>query len=442
MSRHPATPVLSIPAASRAPFRSHRLAAALVLAIVAGCGGSGSNDHDHEHGQTRVDTSGRLSIAESKVAALHVFDLDSNQVEARHALKAPASAVYASPGKRYALAIQRNDDRVQLVDGGIWQEDHGDHMHDYKQGSKLLDWQLDGPRPTHYNPLANGFGSVFMDGKVASTPQVNAGPQIISDKSIGEKKLVGSQTLPTPMHGAALPLDDMLLTTLRTTPATAEDVLPTRVQAHIRQGSSYQVSATLDGECPGLHGADASGNHAVFGCIDGVLLATRTGNTFSTRKIELPHRVASLYSHASRPGHFIGVANAGTPATSHFYAIDGSTGTATKVVPEGWQDGTSRRALAFDKDGALHLLDNKGALYTLQVSNGSWTTRKRSADMVSIPTEAPFPVLVASGARAELYLSDPKGRQLLRIDSSSHAVNRRDNLDFAPGAMAWTGINR
>ena len=139
MSRHPATPVLSVPAASHVPFRAHRLAAALVLAIAAGCGGSSSNDHDHAHGQTRVDTSGRLSIAESKVAALHVFDLDSNQVEARHVLKAPASAVYASPGKRYALAIQRNDDRVQLVDGGIWQEDHGDHMHDYKQGSKLLD---------------------------------------------------------------------------------------------------------------------------------------------------------------------------------------------------------------------------------------------------------------------------------------------------------------
>ncbi|MDO5058040.1 MAG: hypothetical protein Q4E06_12050 [Lautropia sp.] len=417
------------------------LASTVLLAALAACGGGGGASHD-DHGQTHIDTRGRLSIADSEAPLLHVFDLDTHQIQARHTLKAPASAVYASPGKRYALAIQRMHDRVQLVDGGIWQEDHGDHQHDYRQPSTLLDWQLDGVRPTHYNPLANGSAALFMDGKAGDTPQINAGAQVISDVSIRDRKLLASQTLPTPMHGAALPMDDVLLTTLRTAPATASDVLPERVQIHHRQGSAYQPGQTLPTACPRLHGADASGTHAAFGCADGVLLITRNGNQFSDRKIEMPTRAASLYSHASRPGHFIAIGNAGTPATTHFHAIDGSTGTATRVIPDGWQDGQLRRSSIFDRRGSLHILDSSGALYTLRFSEGHWQTVRRTAGVLTMPEAAPWPVLVASGARDELYLSDPKGRQILHIDSNSHNISRRDQLDFNPAGMTWTGISR
>ena len=79
----------------------------------------------------------------------------------------PPSAVYASPGRRYALAFQRPQDTVQIADAGIWQEDHGDHLHDYKAAPKLLSFRITGPQPTHYDDRA-GQASIFMDGRAPS----------------------------------------------------------------------------------------------------------------------------------------------------------------------------------------------------------------------------------------------------------------------------------
>lgn len=42
-----------------------------------------------------------------------------------------------SPRGRCAVLMQRTQDRVQSVDGGIWQEKHGDHLDDVKQAARL-----------------------------------------------------------------------------------------------------------------------------------------------------------------------------------------------------------------------------------------------------------------------------------------------------------------
>ncbi len=62
---------------------------------------------------------------------LCLHDLHSAIVVASFTLANAPSAVYVSPGGRYALALQRPQDATQIVDGGIWQEDHGDHDHDH-----------------------------------------------------------------------------------------------------------------------------------------------------------------------------------------------------------------------------------------------------------------------------------------------------------------------
>lgn len=437
-------PTASFPAAHHpAPFRGRALVTAVLLAALAGCGGSGGDGDDHHHGETHIDTKGRLAIAEFKAPALHIFDLDNNQVEARHALAAPASTVYASPGKRYALAFQRAENRVQLVDGGVWQEDHGDHHHDYRKGSKLLSWQLDGAKPTHYNPLANGQAAVFMDGQADSTPQVNAAVQVLTEQSIGQGKLLASVSLGTPMHGLGLPLGDLLLTSTRSKPATAEDVLPDHVQVYTRNGQNYQLSTTLTTACDKLHGGDSSGDYSVVGCGDGALLIKRTGNQFTETKLSTTPRIASAFSHRAHEGHLIGLGNTTTaPRTTTFFAIDGARGTATPIALEGWEAGTTRRASTFDKSGRLLILSSKGTLYTLQFDNGNWKTIKRTDNFVAMPEEAPWPALAASGKQDEMYITDPKARQLLSFNSSSHAIERRDNLSFSPAGMTWLGITR
>lgn len=128
------------------PWRRWRAAwtagagALCAAALLAACGGGleVEEDDDHDHHDTFVDTAGRLVTLESGAATLRVHDLDSGSVEASHTLDHAPAAVYASPGGRYAVVMQRLQDQVQFVDGGIWQEDHGDHLHDYRQASRLM----------------------------------------------------------------------------------------------------------------------------------------------------------------------------------------------------------------------------------------------------------------------------------------------------------------
>ena len=216
----PHTSLPSRPATRTACFPRSWLAMTLISVAslaVTGCGGNGSvasgtaattgspsgtgnagasgtsTGHDahtgHEH--THISTQGRLALTEKVAAALYVFDLDRHTVEARHALPAAVSEVYASPGRRYAMAVQRPQGVVSFVDGGIWQEDHGDHLHDYRQGSTLLTWQLQGVNPTHVNETAQGTTAIFMDGTSSATPQVNAAVQVVSDASIAAGKAAG-----------------------------------------------------------------------------------------------------------------------------------------------------------------------------------------------------------------------------------------------------------
>lgn len=59
-----------------------------------------------------------------------------------------------------------------------------------------------------------------------------------------------------------------------------------------------------------------------------------------------------------------------------------------------------------------------------------------------MPTAAPFPAIVASGAKDEVYITDPVARQLVVINSTTGAVLARRDLGYTPSALAWLGITR
>jgi hypothetical protein len=173
---------------------SHALTGmALATALVLTACGGGSDDDSHDHDHAGIDTAGRLAIAENASPTLHLHDLDSGRIAHRLTLAHAPSAVYASPGRRYALAFQRPQDSVQVIDGGIWQEDHGDHDHDYRAEPQLLTLRLAGPQPTHYDDRA-GQAAIFMDGR-ASTAQ-NASARLINDDSLTAGNVMASLALP------------------------------------------------------------------------------------------------------------------------------------------------------------------------------------------------------------------------------------------------------
>lgn len=413
------------------------LVAAAAAIALAGCGGGGGDDDTHEHEHTRIDTAGRLAIAESGAATLRLHDLDSGRTEASLLLANAPSAVYASPGGRYALALQRPQDTTQIVDGGIWQEDHGDHDHDYKQAPRLLTMRLDGPQPTHYDDRA-GQAALFMDGRAAAAQ--NASALLLSDASIGAGQLLATLPLTAAMHGFAEPNGEHLVVSALVAGASA----PTQVEIHRRQGSGYNFVQRLDAVCPGMHGSYTQGSTTVAGCSDGALLVRpAAAGGFAATRVPTPSGISTVAGHPQL-AQFVGIGNSGTPSTTRFFGIDPASNSATAITIAGWGEGRLRRAHGFDRSGrTLFVLDDQGTLYALQHGQGGWTTRATlPAAVPSMPAAAPFPAFAANGARDEVYLGDPSGRQLLVIDSAQLQIKQRVALGFAPSYLAWLGIAR
>ena len=421
----------------------HLMATLAAAALLVACGGGS----DADHGKAEpIDTAGRLALTEKDSKSLRVHDLDSNTVEATHVLDNVPSALYASPGSRYAVAVQRTQDLVQFVDAGVWQEDHVDHLHDYKETSKLMSFKLSGSRPTHYDVQEGQQAAFFMDGDAAATPVQNAGVRLITESSIASGQVVASLNLSFPIHGLGEPVDNKLLTVSRA--ADAVDTLPTHLNLYQRSGSSYAFDRQLDTRCNGMHGSFSSGRYTVAGCLDGVLLVKHTGATTVTdQKVVTPLRVGTLAGHPKLAGHFIGIASEGTapsPVTTRFYAIDGDAASATELTPTGWIQGTVRRAHGFDRSGTrFYILDNLGTLIVLERQGNSWVNAARINGAVPVmPAAAPWPVITANGARDEVYITDPAGQKLVVLNSSTNSITARKDLGYTPSNAAWLGIKR
>lgn len=422
----------------------HVLTAIAAATLLAACGGGG--EEGVRDVATTIDTAGRLALTESNARALRVHDLDSNTVQAIHQLDNVPNALYASPGGRYAVAVQRTQDLVQFVDAGVWQEDHVDHLHDYKEASRLMSFRLTGSKPTHYDVQEGKQAAFFMDGDATATPVQNAGVRLFTEGSIASGQVVASMNLGFPIHGLGEPFDNKLLTVSRA--EDAPNTLPTHLNLYQRSGSSYTFDRQLSTRCNGMHGSYSSGSYTVAGCNDGVLLVRHTSaTTVSDQKVNTPLRVGTLAGHTKLPGHFIGVASEGVapaPVTTRFYAINGDAASATEFSPTGWATGSIRRAHGFDRSGArFYVLDNLGALNVLQRQGNAWVNTARISGAVpAMPTAAPWPVITANGARDEVYITDPTAKQLVVLNSSTNAVVARRDLGYTPSNAVWLGIKR
>lgn len=430
------------------PIFSHRrsLFALAAAALVSACGGGGGDD-DHAHTDTVIDTAGRLAIAESAAAGVRIYDIDSKAVASTLTMDNAPSALYTSPGGRYAVAYQGTAGKVQFIDGGIWQEDHTDHLHDYKQASAKLDWLLTGTAPSHYDLQSGVQAAVYFDGSATATPPQNAKAALLTDDSIGGKKVIASLELGYALHGLAEPVGNKLLTVFRA--ADAANTLPTHLDLYQRNGSGYTFDRRLGTRCDGMHGSFSSGSHTVVGCMDGVMVVTHTTATaVADRKVATSLRVSTVVGHPKLAGQFIGVATEGTaaapPVTTRFYAIDAVAGTSAALNLPGWDTGSIRRAHAMDRSGTrFSVLDDKGSLRTAIRQSGTWAAGVAVAGVVpTMPTAAPWPAIAVNQAKDEFYVTDPVAKQLITLNSQTGSVVSRTNLGFVPSSITWTGIAR
>jgi len=415
---------------SFSPTGAALLAASVLLAACNNDTGStplpgGEDEHDHDHG---AESAGRLVFthADGSNSRVYVHDLESRSTLADFALVHPATAVHSSPEHRYAVIVQRNNDQVEFLDGGVYR--HDDHVDEGDPA--MLPFTLSGVRPTHYRHHGEQ-AALFFDGDSASAALSQF--HLFSDESLESGGTLAHHTLDTAHHGIAEPLDGVVLASH----AAASGDAPDGISVFELHGDHFHNEGELTTACPGLHGGASNGTFSVFGCDDGALVAELHGDHFDDAKIAVAERLATVVGHPD-VAEFAAFSYPG----GNLYALDPEAGTAT---PVDWRDGAvggggdpvSPQAQGFDAHGEhLLILDSNGDLHVLESSD--WSHRGRIAVLDSVPASGPAPALAVSGAGDQAFVSDPAAPAIHIIDLEALSLDTVP-LAFPPTGLAWTG---
>jgi len=416
-----------------------------VAALLSGCGGSDTkiverepvpieDDHDHDD---EVTTQGRLLISAKDQAKVSVIDIDEKSVLHEITVSEAPSALYSSPNSRYGFVVQRTADRVDVIDGGLWQEDHGDHPHDYEQAPKQMLFSTNKARPTHFTGT-DKQSVIFFDGNGETTTPASVG--VFTETDIANNAVGTVLEYSTHMHGAAQGRGDYLISTIRD--AATASTLPDRVAVY-RAHNGYFVDENIFSEtCQGLHGSAQNENQIAFGCTDGVLVITQTGATFAAKKITNlasftgATRIGTLLGDNSVDG-FIGI------AAGQFFAINTNSNT---ITPVNWVDASiapapTANSYGFADDGEFFvILDNQGKLTIL--NSDDWSLKARvqaiTSNITALPAGSKFELALTPGHVA--YVSDPIANQIKQINLDEAKVSSTISLDFVPNKLTWLGI--
>lgn len=439
------------------------LAVLISVSLLSGCGDSTTSivekdpiavddgddhDDDHDHGDSDVSTAGRLVISAKDSNLVSVYELTDGSLLDTFAVADIPSALAASGAKRYALAVQRITDRVEFIDGGLFQEDHVDHLHPYQQAPELASFILSNSRPTHITST-DSQTAVFFDGDAQSgTPAAVA---VITEADITTDSNgypVLNYTLN--MHGAAQARGEYLISTIRD--ADSATTLPDKVAVYHAHDDHFDEELVFNELCPGLHGSAQNEHFISFGCTDGVLLIEQEADTFTASKLantadfSESMRIGALVGdeHAE---HFVGFAG------SSMFAIHAHDGEMALVD---WQatEGASLTGYGFADHGEKFvLLDNQGYLTILNYhghEHDEEATAEPAFEFVAKVqlTTADVSTMLA-GSRFELaisasddkvYVLNPIERSLLTVDVADAEVVATKQLNFMPHKLVWLGI--
>lgn len=407
------------------------LAVAIAAASVAACSNSSNNEDAHEH--TDIDSAGRLSLYNSDANRVDVYDLKQEQVVASFAMTGSAARLYASPEKRFVVAIQRDDDRVSFIDSGLYVENHGDHMHEYEQAPSMSALTLSGKTPTHYT--AHGeYGVIFNDG----ADGVLASIEVMSDESLLADQSTATMQLDNNMHGVAKIIDGQLFVTRRDSSIT-DTSLPAQVQRYNFDGSNFSNEFTYSEACPKLHGAAANEDYLVFGCGDGVLAIDLNDANYSATHTTNPSsiadgaRIGRIYAHHEASTL---VGSVGYP-TAKLFKIQPSE--SSVISPLALPDDAGVYLSGFSHEGdKFFTLAADGKMHFFSTSD--WALQSSLQVIPAIAESDAKPLLAQNGANDMLYLLDPRNQEIKVLDTDDKAVLETLELDFTASSIAWTGL--
>ncbi|WAJ72441.1 5-methyltetrahydrofolate--homocysteine methyltransferase [Catenovulum adriaticum] len=413
------------------------------------------HDHDdeHDHGDGyEIESAGRLAVLSADANQTYIYDLDDNSLLDNFALTYASSSLSSSAGFRYAVINSRGQDQIEFIDGGLWQEDHGEHLHGYKQDPALTTYKLNGSRPTHL-VKHDGKLAVFYDGN--SETGENSSVQVLSDSGIAnETETLAELTYGFSMHGVAEPNGEHLIATIRrddSLSTSANKVLPDQVGLYHLHDGEYEQEHVFELTCPDLHGAAQNEAYQAFGCSDGVLITQFNENDPSSAKVANIDvldgvRVGTLYGHHD-VNNFIGIASSHGGGAAIVLNID-PVGNSMEEID--WQPvtGAQPTAYSFSADGEHFLiLDNQGYLTLLSAHNHDgeqhWEFEKQidisEEDVADMPEDLSFKMSISQNEPL-VYIADPISKHILTIDIETAETVSDIELNYMPASVTWLGI--
>lgn len=409
----------------------------VAVTLLSACKDSSDNKVDkHQTSGYDVNKTGRLVVTAAESSELAIFSVQDGSLIERFNLNNPASGLYSSPQSRFALVAQRDHNQVQVLDGGVYQEDHGDHLHPYEKDPQIIEQVLNGVRPTHYrdNETRSAF---FFDGSGE-----NALLSSVIDFNDNEilNNNIRSLELSTAMHGVAEPRGNFLLATYRA--PTATSVLPDQVELFKFNSNSgnYDVIERFEERCPALHGAFSTEDASVFGCSDGVLVIRQNGESFSAEKIANPAGMTA----GTRIGGFSGFADSNLLAgwaSGELYALNLDNSSIELVDWTGGSAAEYSTAKMDDEGNILMVLNKTGGLHLLD-ANDNFKHLIEIQVLSALPTlEGHASISIASSKSTDdVYITDAVNNQLVVVNLEHKELEKSISLPFAPKHVTWVGI--
>ncbi|MCF2856129.1 hypothetical protein L1286_01470 [Pseudoalteromonas sp. SMS1] len=401
------------------------------------------NDHNHDHDHGSENAAGRLLVTSPDSNSIHILDIEHKEVAEELTSSHYPKYVYTTASSRYAVLVQYDNSRVEFVDGGIWEEDHGDHMHPYEETPKLSSVSFDNVKPAHVTSGESNT-AIFFDGEAGQT---NAQVAVFSEAYLsGDASAFAEIEYDTNMHGAAQARGDFTLSTIRE--ADTHPVLPNKIALFHKHDDHFDQEKVFDAECPVLHGSAQNHEHVSFACGDGVVVITEENGEFTASKIANPESFAEGQRIGTLRGHedshqFIGIAG------TDIVVIDPEHNEIEKVE---WTitEGHSIAGGDFNYDGShAAVLDTAGVLsiFEQHTENGehhwevSHTVKVHEHELDALPEGASFR-MTFSQAENMVFVIDSTAKHVLGYDLESAELKVEIELDFTPDRAVWLGIEK
>ena len=398
----------------------------------------------HGHGMEEEEAgplTGRLLIADRDQASLSVLDLTTELLsENSLQVAAPGATLYSSPSGRFAFVLARgpgdDDDRVHIIDGGVYLEPHEGHMDLVTGPVSFLSLGTSDERPVHTS-VHNGWTAIYHDGSGRAA--------LFEEHDLEEERDeyepiwfdAGLQ------HGAVVPMgEDYFMVTSNNPdyPATAQSSLPLGAEVWTLDGEVVYDASNRS--CPGMHGEAANHDGVLLGCVGGVLFIEGHDGEFEHEFIENPAgmseagRIGSVWGHEDA-ANFFGSASyrhEGASVYDGLWMIDGEGGSITRVLPS--EPDKRVYGAAFDAHGEeFFALTADGMINVISPVSGEVEETVQLMDPFDGDT-SPYFIVVGE----VLYLSDRAGGRIAEFHLAEGEIENEWPIGGNPGRLAFVGI--